>query len=92
MSEHADIVAVHYFRGITVLVWFDLATGELATSHAGLRDALRRGVRGWEGHIVYPHDGHTFLSAVYDNFFLSGYRVFWLSVSGLKEARTTYRV
>jgi len=92
MSEHADIVVVHYPRGVTALVWFDLATGALATSHAGLRDVLRRGVMGWEGHIVCPHDGQIFLSAVYDHFFLNGYRVHWLSVSGLKDVRTTYRV
>jgi hypothetical protein len=92
MSEHADIVVVHYPRGVTALVWFDLATGALATSHAGLRDTLRRGVKGWEGHILHPHDGRRFLSAVYDHFFLSGYPVYWLSVSGLKEVRTTYRV
>lgn len=92
MSEHADIVSIHYPRGVTALVWFDLATGAIATSHAGLRDALRRGVRNWEGHVVYPHDGRIFLSAVYDHFFLSGYPVHWLSVSGIKEVRNTYRV
>jgi hypothetical protein len=92
MSEHADIVVIHYPRGATALVWFDLATGAIATSHAGLQTTLRRGVRDWEGHPVCPHDGHVFLSAVYDHFFLSGYSVRWLSVSGLKELRNAYRV
>ena len=92
MSEHADIVVVNYPRGVTALVWFDLATGAIATSHAGLRDTLRRGVRDWEGRLVRPRDGRVFLSAAYDHFFLSGYSVHWLSVSGLKEVRNTYRV
>lgn len=92
MSEHADMVALHYPRGVTALIWFDLGTGAIATSHAGLRDILRRGIRNWEGHLVCPHDGPIFLSAVYDHFFLNGYSVQWLSVSGLKEVRNTYRV
>lgn len=92
MSEHADIVVVHYPRGVTALVWFDLATGAVATSHAGLRDTLRRGVRNWEGRLVCPRDGQVFLSAVYDQFFLNGYPVQWLSLSGLKEVRKAYRV
>ncbi len=92
MSEHADIVAVQYPRGVTALVWFDLATGAIETSHAGLRDVLRRGVRGWTGHVVHPQDGPIFLSAVYDHFFLNGYPVQWLSVSSLRGVQNTYRV
>ena len=92
MSEHADIVVVHYPRGATALVWFDLATGAIATSHAGLQATLRRGVRDWEGRLVCPREGQIFLSAVYDHFFLSGYSVHWLSISGLKEVQNAYRV
>lgn len=92
MSQKTDIVVVQYPRGTTALVWFDQATGAIATSHAGLRSVLRRGARDWEGRLVYPHDGRIFLSAVYDHFFLSGYSVHWLGGSGLKETRTTYRV
>lgn len=92
MSEHADMVVVHYPRGITALVWFDLSTGVLATSHVGLRDMLRRGLRDWEGHLVGPDDGPGFLAAVYDHFFLSRYAVHWLSVSGLREVRNTFVV
>jgi hypothetical protein len=92
MSEHADIVVVQYPRGVTALVWFDLATGVIATSHAGLRDTLRRGIRDWQGHLVHPHDGHLFMCAVYDHFFLSGYPVHWLSASGLMDVRNAYRV
>jgi hypothetical protein len=92
MSEHADIVAIHYPRGVTALVWLDLATGTIATSHAGLRTTLRQGVRDWNGRQVFPHDSRVFLSAVYDHFFLSGYSVHWLSVSGLQEVRNTYRI
>ncbi|HLZ32542.1 MAG TPA: hypothetical protein VKP13_00900 [Nitrospira sp.] len=92
MSEHADIVVIHYPRGATALVWFDLATGAIATSHAGLQAVLRRGLRDWLGHPVCPHDGLIFLSAVYDHFFLSGYSVHWLSVSGLRELRNAYRI
>lgn len=92
MSEHADIVAVQYPRGKTALVWFDLATGVIATNHPGLRVALRRGLRDWTGCVVNPHDGRRFLSAVYDHFFINGYAVRWLSVSGLKGVQNTYRV
>lgn len=92
MSEHADIVVVQYPRGVTALVWFDLATGAIATTHAGLRDTLRRGCRDWAGHRVYPQEGYIFLSAVYDHFFLTGHTVHWLSLSGLKEIGRTYRV
>lgn len=92
MSEHADIVAVRYPRGTTALVWLDLCTGAVITTHAGLGEALRRGLRDWVGNVVHPQDGHAFLSAVYDHFFLSGYRVHWLSVSGLIGIQNTYRV
>lgn len=85
MSEHADIVVVHYLSSITALVWFDLATGILATSHAGLRETLRRGLQVWAGHVVHPRNELAFLSAVYDHFFHNGYCVPWLSVSGLKD-------
>lgn len=96
MSEHADVVVVQYPRGAKAVVWFDLVTGEVATNHAGLREVLRRGVKGWDGRMVYPGEGSRFLSAVYDHFFLSGYRVFWLSLSGPltgpKDATTIYRL
>lgn len=92
MSQNTDILVVQYPRGTTALVWSDQATGMIATSHAGLQNVLRRGVRDWEGHLVCPHDGRIFLSAVYDHFFLSGYSVHWLSVSGLMSVRKTYRV
>lgn len=92
MSGHADIVVVQLPRGATAMVWMDLATGKVATSHAGLQAALRRGVKDWAGHLVLPQDGSIFLSAVYDHFFLSGYPVQWLSLSGLKRIQRTYRV
>lgn len=92
MSEDASILVVQYPRGTTALVWFDQATGAIATSHAGLRVTLRREFRNWEGCPVCPRDGRIFLSAVYDHFFLSGYPVHWLSVSSLKEVRNAYHV
>lgn len=92
MSEHADIVAVQYPRGTVALIWLDLATGAVATNHAGLRETLRRGVRNWAGYVIQPTDGHLFLSAVYDYFFLNGYSVRWLSASGLRGVQNTYRV
>lgn len=92
MSGHADIVVVQLPRGATAMVWMDLATGNVATSHAGLQVTLRRGVRDWTGHLVFPQDGLIFLSAVYDHFFLSGYSVQWLRLSGLKRIQRTYRV
>ncbi len=91
-SEHADMVAIRYPRGVTALVWLDLTTGAIATTHAGLRDLLRRGIRGWGGRVVSSHDGPAFLSAVYDHFFLNGYPVQWLSLSGLTQAGNAYRV
>ena len=92
MSEHADIVAVQYPRGVVALVWLDLATGVIATNHPGLRGALRLGLRDWNGCVVNPHEGHRFLAAVYDHFFTSGYSVQWLSVSGLNGLQHTYRL
>jgi hypothetical protein len=92
VSGHADIVAVQHTKGATALVWFDLSTGAVITTHAGLGRTLRHGLRDWAGNVVHPQDGHAFLSAVYDHFFLNGYRVHWLSVSGLKGVQNTYRV
>lgn len=92
MSGHADIVVVQLPRGASAMVWMDLATGNVATSHAGLQVTLRRGVRDWTGHLVFPQDGLIFLSAVYDHFFLIGYSVQWLRLSGLKRIQRTYRV
>lgn len=92
MSEHADIVVIQYPRGTIALVWFDLGTGAIATSHAGLQITLRRGLKDWTGNLVHPQDGPVFLSAVYDHFLLSGYPVQWLSGSGLKGVLHTYRV
>jgi hypothetical protein len=93
VSEHADIVLVNYPRGVTAMVWFDLETGAIATSHPGLRDTLRRGCRNWSNRLVFPCDGRPFLSAVYDHFFLSGYAVHWVSLSGFTLAqKETYRV
>lgn len=92
MSEHADIVVLDYLRGVTTLVWLDLSTGVVATTHAGLRQTLRRGLRNWTGNVVHPQDGQAFLAAVYDHFFLNRYRVHWLSVSGLNSIQHTYRV
>ena len=57
MSVHADIVAVQYQSRAMALVWLDLSTGAVVTSHAGLWEMLRRGLRDWAGHIVHPRDG-----------------------------------
>jgi hypothetical protein len=92
MSEHADIVVVKFPIGVMALVWLDLATGAIATSNVGLRQALRGGCKDWAGNDVYPQDGGIFLSAIYDHFFLRGYGVEWLSLSGFTETGRTYRV
>jgi hypothetical protein len=92
LSEHADIVAVQLPRGARAIVWMDLATGKVATSHAGMQVTLRGGVKDWTGHLVLPQDGSIFLSAVYDHFFLNGYRVQWPRLSGLKRIQHAYRV
>jgi hypothetical protein len=92
MSGHADIVVVQLPRGATAMVWMDLATGKVATNHAGLQVTLCRGVKDWAGHLVFSRDGSMFLSAVYDHFFLNGCFVQWLRLSGLKRVQRTYRV
>lgn len=92
MAEHGDIVVVHHPKGAVALVWFDLSTGAIVTTHAGLRETLRRGVRDWAGQVVQSSDGHFFLSAVYDHFFLKGYRVHWFSASGSISSQSSYRL
>jgi hypothetical protein len=92
MSGHADVVVVQLPRGVTAMVWLDLATGTVATSHAGLQMRLRRCVKDWAGSLVLPQDGSNFLSAEYDHFFLNGYPVQWLRLSGLKRIQHIYRV
>lgn len=92
MAEHADIVVVHHPKGAVALVWLDLPTGAIVTTHAGLRETLRHGVRDWSGQAVRSSDGHIFLSAVYDHFFLKGYRVHWFSASELICTQNSYRL
>ena len=92
MSGHTDIIVVQLPRGATAMVWIDLATGTMATSHTGLQMTLPRGSKDGVGYLVLPRDGSVFLSAVYDHFFLSGYPVQWLRVSDLKRVQRTYRV
>jgi hypothetical protein len=91
MSEHADMVVVHYLSSITALVCFDLATGILATSHAGLRETLRRGLQDWGG-TWCTHETNWLFSRLYMITFFSMDIVHWLSVSGLKDVLETYRV
>lgn len=92
VSRHADIVAVQHQSGPVALVWLDLSTGAVMTSHVGLRATLCRGVKDWAGQAVYPKEGLRFLCAVYDYYFLRGYSVQWISGSGLKDIHHTYRV
>ncbi len=92
MSGHADVVAVQHPRGAAALVWFDLSTGAVVTTHVGLRETLRRGLRNWAGQVVHTQDGQAFLSAVHDHFFLKGYRVRWFSASGMICVQSSYRV
>ncbi|MCX5720409.1 MAG: hypothetical protein NT179_00045 [Nitrospirae bacterium] len=92
MKRETDVLVVQYPRGYTAIVWFDPVAGSIATSHAGLRATLRRGVRSWEGSPVSPHDGHTFLAAVYDHLFLNGYAVQWMKVTAVLAVENSYRV
>jgi hypothetical protein len=92
VSGHADIVAVQYQGGAVALVWLDLSTGAVMTSHVGLRATLCRGVRDWAGQAVYPKEGLQFLCAVYDYYFLKRYSVQWISGSSLNDIQHTYRV
>ncbi len=64
------------------LIWFDLSTGAVVTTHVGLRETLRHGLRDWTGRVMQTPDGQAFLLAVYDHFFLKGYRVHWFSARG----------
>ncbi|HSE58246.1 MAG TPA: hypothetical protein VLA99_06050 [Nitrospiraceae bacterium] len=92
MAKRIDIVIVQYPSGTTTLIWFDPATGSIATTHAGLQARLRRGVRDWEGRVVVPEDGRAFLSAVYDDLFLNGHHVRWVKVVSLRKVRAIYPV
>ena len=92
MSDAADIIVVRHPKGAVALVWVDLSVGAVVTTHAGLRNTLRRGLRDWAGQIVQTRDGHIFLSAVYDHFFLNGYRVHWFSAPGVIGTHPSYRV
>jgi hypothetical protein len=92
MAKRIDIVIMQYPSGTTTLVWFDPASGSIATTHVGLRARLRRGVKDWEGQMVFPEDGRAFLPAVYDYLFLRGYSVRWVKVVSLRQVRTIYRI
>lgn len=92
VSGHADIVAIQYQSGAMALVWLDLSTGAVVTSHAGLWAILCRGMKDWAGQAAYPKEGLRFLCAVYDYFFLKGYSVQWISGSGLNNIQHFYRV
>lgn len=92
MAKRIDIVIVQYPSGTTTLIWFDPASRSIATTHAGLRTRLRRGVKDWAGQAVFPEDGRAFLSAVYDDLFLNGYSVRWVKVVSLRKVRAIYRV
>jgi hypothetical protein len=92
MAKRMDIVIMQHPSGTTALVWFNPASGSIATTHAGLQARLRRGVKDWEGQVVFPEDGQVFLSAVYDHLFLNGYSVRWVKVVSLRKVRTIYRV
>lgn len=69
MSGPADIATVQYQSGAAALVWLDLSTAAIATSHAEFRETLCRELQDWAGHVVDPRDGQAILPAVYDHFF-----------------------
>jgi len=92
MKRNTDALIVRYPRGCTATVWFDSVAGTIMTSHAGLRATLRRGVRTWEGCLVWPYDGHAFLVAAHDYLFLNGYAVQWMKVEAVLEGDNSYRV
>ncbi len=64
------------------ILWLDPTDEWVMTNHAGMRAIIQRGVRDWEGHLLFPRDGRAFLSAVYDHLFLSGYRIRWMKSKG----------
>jgi hypothetical protein len=86
------MLVVQYPRGAAAIVWLDPTTGAITTNHAGLQAMLRAGVRNWEGHVVHPHEGPKFLSAVYDYLFPSGYPVYWKRMGAMRGVQNTYRV
>jgi len=80
MNKSMDVLVVQYPRGRGALVWFDPRTQRISTDQAGLRALLQRGVKDWEGRLLFPHNGRAFLAAVHDYLFLNGYRIRWARV------------
>lgn len=75
-----ELLVVQLPRGGTAIVGMDSTTNIPFTNHSGLYGTLfQYGVKDLAGKVVLPHQGRTFLSAVYDYLFLNGYRVRWLS-------------
>jgi hypothetical protein len=57
-------------RGAMAAVWIDPVSGVIASNHPGLQTILRRGIRDLDGRVLFPSDGKSFLSALYDHLFL----------------------
>lgn len=80
MGQSTHALVVQYPRGRGALVWLDPGTRQVSTDQAGLRLLFERGVKDWEGRLLFPRDGHTFLVAVHDHLFLNGYRTRWARI------------
>ena len=71
-------------RGRIAAVFLDRRKGTVTTNHMGLRGTLfDLGVKDFDGRVVFPSDGRTFMIALYDYLVLRGYQVRWIqSVPG----------
>jgi len=67
-------------RGELAVVWVDPSSNRVSTNHVGLRAMLERGVKDWEGRLVFPRDGRACLTALYDYLFVNGYGVHWVRI------------
>lgn len=77
-------------RGCTAVARLDPVTGLVTSDHGWLGGTLSKGIKGWDGRLLFPADGRAFLSALYDYAFLNGYRVRWIvssPVSGPRKRR-----
>ncbi len=90
MNREIDIVVLQLPRGCTAVARLDAVTGLVTTDHGWLGSTLSKGIKGWDGRLLFPSDGRAFLSALYDYAFLNGYRVRWITsatVSGSRKRR-----
>jgi len=71
-----ELLMVQLPRGWTAVVGFDPVRKVVFTNHMGLFESLfQKGVKDFDGQVLIPRHGRSFLCAVYDYLFLNGYGV-----------------